>query len=180
VPYAIIDKSVFQSGLFDTGNSVVNRAFYQALNHQIALDPDYQAYCLLPAAAMSIIGFFSFSRSADFEISEGYDYVKDYVYTKIDWFGVSVEYQHKQSEQGYGRHLMYHALKQLLSAYPDTQIICLEAKRAAITAYLRYGFIEIPGTDIPGELGGVDMLMPVEIARQYIDSYEKAYVVNRN
>jgi hypothetical protein len=71
---------------------------------------------------------------------------------------------------------MYHALKQLLIVYPDTELICLEAKRPAIPAYLSYGFVEIPEADIPGKFGGTDMLMSSEVAQQYIDSYEIAYL----
>jgi ribosomal protein S18 acetylase RimI-like enzyme len=176
-PYALIDKEVFQSGLFDTGNAVVNRAFYQAINRLVEKIPDYHAYCLIPSGEKSIIGFFSFSQSKDFEIEGGYDFVKSYEYAKIDWFGVNKRYQRSNGQPGYGRHLMYHALKQLVSVFPKTELVCLEAKRSAILAYQNYGFVEIPETDVAGEYGGVDMLMPVEIVNQYLAAYEKALLV---
>ncbi|MDR0846374.1 MAG: hypothetical protein LBN08_02560 [Lactobacillales bacterium] len=167
VNYKLVDKREFEH--FDSGNILVNHTFHTALYYNLLTNPNYESYCLIPNAGSVIIGFFSISKSTEFELAKGYEFVKDFSYVKIDWFGVDQKYHYAPNHPGYGKHLMYHALKTILANYPDTEIICLEAKDDAIVAYESYGFSMIEDAIVDG---GADMFLVAEAANLYIAKYE--------
>jgi len=174
IPFTLIDKTLFER--FDTGNRVVNHAFFNDLPHQLSLHgDDYKSYCLISRSAGAIIGFFSLSKSVEFEIPEGYLFLREFNYVKIDWFGVDKKFQRSRTNQGYGRQLMYFALKQIFADYEDVDLVCLEAKKTAMPSYKSYGFIEVPSANMPG---GADMFITANNITEYIVRYETAYLQN--
>ncbi|MDR0847271.1 MAG: GNAT family N-acetyltransferase [Lactobacillales bacterium] len=168
VDYRLIDKQQFE--FFDTGNLIVTESFHVDLAKEISEDSGYKAFCMIPNAGSVILGFFSLSKSAEFELEEGYTFVRNYNYIKIDWFGISKEYHHSGKLQGYGKHLIYHAYKIIIDLHPEVEIICLEAKVDAIIAYEHYGFEVINNAVVSG---GADMFVPVSVAQEYIKVYEQ-------
>jgi ribosomal protein S18 acetylase RimI-like enzyme len=175
IPFSLIDKALFER--FDTGNGVVNYAFFNDLPQQLLQGDDYKSYCLVSKSAGVMIGFFSLSQSIEFEISEGYRFLKNFNYVKIDWFGVDKKFQRSGARQGFGRHLMYFALKQIFADYEDVDLVCLEAKRTAMPSYKSYGFIEVPSANVPG---GADMFITANNVAEYIVRYETAYLHGGN
>jgi hypothetical protein len=162
---------------FKSKNNLLNRQFYNVLSKDAKKKSSkFDTYCLLDVANNDeIIGFFSIANHVVFnedakETSAQWLNEQNIPCVKLEWIAVDEKYSRdfRGEGGGYGRILLYFVYRQVLTDYPETELLCLESKESAIVFYRSMAFEAIP------ESGGKDFFITNNAMLIYMREVEKA------